>query len=70
MFLQDLNIVDVYTVKKIRGLFGKIPGIWLPILFALFLWAFTCRIFLEIKMWLGYVNRQSSKIPLLDCRAV
>ena len=38
---------------------------WLPVLLPLFLQAFTCRTFLEIKIWSGYVNRQYSKIPCL-----
>ena len=53
-----------YTVKKISRFYGEIPGIWLPVLLPLFLRAFICRIFLEIKIWLGYVNPQYSKIPL------
>ena len=39
------------TVKKIRRFYGKIPGIWLLVLLPLFLRAFTCRTFLEIKIW-------------------
>ena len=42
---------QTYTVKKIRRFYGKIPGIWLPVLLPLFLRAFTCRTFLEIKIW-------------------
>ena len=37
--------------KKIRRFYGKISGIWLPVLLPLFLRAFTCRILLEIKIW-------------------
>ena len=37
--------------KKIRRFYGKIPGIWLPVLLPLFLRAFTCRTYLEIKIW-------------------
>ena len=44
-------ILISYTVKKIRRCYGKIPGIWLPVLLPLFLRAFTCRTFLEIKVW-------------------
>ena len=55
---------------KIRRFYGKIPGIWLPVHLPLFLRAFTCRTFLEIKIWQGYVNRQYSKKPMTDCRAV
>ena len=40
-----------YTVKKSVDFYGKIPGIWLPVLLPLFLRAFTCRTFLEIKIW-------------------
>ena len=36
---------------KIRRFYGKIPGIWLPDHLPLFLRAFTCRTFLEIKIW-------------------
>ena len=38
-----------HTVKKIRRFYGTIPGIWLPVLLPLFLRAFTCRTFLEIR---------------------
>ena len=41
----------IYTVKKIRRFYGKTPGIWLPVLLPLFVRAFTCRTFLEIKIW-------------------
>ena len=37
--------------KKIRRFYGKIPGISLPVVLSLFLRAFTCRTFLEIKIW-------------------
>ena len=39
------------TVKIIRRFYGKTSGIWLPVLLPLFLWAFTYRTFLEIKIW-------------------
>ena len=41
----------IYTVKKIRRFYGKISGVWLSVLLPLFLRAFTCRTFLEIKIW-------------------
>ena len=41
--------------------YGKIPGIFLPVDLPLFLRASTCRTFLEIKIWYGYVNQQHSK---------
>ena len=37
--------------KSIRRFYGKIPGIWLPVLLPLFLRAFASRTFLEIKIW-------------------
>ena len=37
--------------NKIRRFYGKIPGIWPPVLLPLFLRASTCRTFLEIKIW-------------------
>ena len=37
--------------KKIHRFYGKIPGIWLPVLLTLLLQAFTCRTFLEIKIF-------------------
>ena len=45
--------VHSFTVhcEKIRRFYGKIPGIWLPVLLPLFVRAFTCRTFLEIKIW-------------------
>ena len=43
--------LTAYSVKKIRRFYGKIPGSWLPVLLPLFLRAFTCRTFLEIKIW-------------------
>ena len=42
---------EVQNCKKIRRFYGKIPGIWLPVLLQLFLRAFTCRTFLELKIW-------------------
>ena len=64
MVFFSYSLSKPYTVKIIRRFYGKIPGIWLPVLLPLFLRAFTCRTFLEIKIWQGYVNRQYSKIPL------
>ena len=60
--MEDWNEIDIRTeelqnkqawntVKKIRSFYGKIPGIRLPVLLPLFLRAFTCRTFLEIKIW-------------------
>ena len=50
-FLSYPSLKAPYTHKKIRRFYGKIPGIWLPVLLLLFLRAFTCRTFLEIKIW-------------------
>ena len=40
-------------LSKICRFYGKIPGIWLPVPLPLFLLAFTCRTFLEIKIYKG-----------------
>ena len=49
-FISRKNSLNC-TVNKIRRFYGKIPGIWLPLLLPLFLRAFTCRTFLESKIW-------------------
>ena len=49
--LRAFQIVCFHCKKKINVFYGKIPGIWLPVLLPLFLRAFTCRTFLEIKIW-------------------
>ena len=51
VLLWIMHFFCSYTVKKICRFFGKIPGIWLPVLLPFFLRAFTCRTFLEIKIW-------------------
>ena len=51
LVLDTWKIVIMRCKKKIRRFYGKIPGIWLPGLLPLFLRAFTCRTFLEIKIW-------------------
>ena len=50
---SDGKVWCVYILhfKKIRRFYGKIPGIWLPVLLPLFLRGFTSRTFLEIKIW-------------------
>ena len=48
--VHERHSLDLHC-KKIRRFYGKIPGIWLPVLLPLFLRAFTCRPYLEIKIW-------------------
>ena len=50
LVLDTWKIVIMHC-KKIRRFYGKIPSISLPVLLPLFLRAFTCRTFLEIKIW-------------------
>ena len=45
------NIALVIHCEKIRRFYSKIPGNRLPVHFPLFLQAFACSTFLEIKIW-------------------
>ena len=58
-----VHVHYVHTVKILK-FHGKIHVIWRTVHFPLFLRASTCRLFFEVNMWLVYVNRQHSKIPL------
>ena len=55
-FILPVTLCSLFSIavrpycKNIRRFYGKIPGIWLPVLLPLFLQAFTRRTFLEIKI--------------------
>ena len=64
MQMGRVELMSTLLKKSVDFTVKYVPVIWLPVLLLLFLRAFTCRTFLEIKIWWGYVNRQYSKIPL------